>query len=71
MGTEIDKGSRGSLDSVTSHSCPALYQNKMSFGLSVGDILTGIQLCKWLYDTCFDKNNSAGQLLSMNWKPGA
>jgi hypothetical protein len=43
----------------------------MSFGWSGGDILIGIQLCKWLYDTCFDKNNSAGQLLSMNWKPGA
>ena len=31
----------------------------MSFGFAPSDIAVGLQLCKWFYDNCFDKNNAA------------
>ncbi|KAG0651288.1 hypothetical protein D0Z07_1586 [Hyphodiscus hymeniophilus] len=31
----------------------------MSFGWSAGDILAGLKICKWIWDNCYDKNNSA------------
>ncbi|KAH8900564.1 hypothetical protein GQ53DRAFT_801137 [Thozetella sp. PMI_491] len=33
----------------------------MSMGLSPSDILEAIKICKWIWDNCFDKNNTADQ----------
>ena len=30
-----------------------------SFGFAPSDIAVGLQLCKWFYDNCFNKNNAA------------